>query len=541
MRTASKYLMGALATLIVAQAFGQQKNMELGHHHLVFGSGAHNCISDSSSIHTGFIPLIESYVQRDINKRYPYPANSDLNLGKAYYYRRYLSGKPNYRTYDGWIARKFFEENLIIVEDSTDNFHLTADPLFHFQVGKDLESDSADILYQNTRGFKIAGDIGDRFSFATTFYENQARFPEYVANYVDYTGVVPGSGRIKKLDTQEYDYAMASGYVSYSPHDKVNLQFGHGKHFVGDGYRSLLLSDNAFNYPYFRITTSWFNGVLQYTNLFTSFQSQERYEAATTPEALFKRKDGSFHHLSINIGNRIQLGIFEGTVWKRAGENGSLPTNYSMFIPVIGVSTAMHGFNDEDNVVLGLTGKIKVLNSLLLYGQFMLDDPADKKIGIQGGFRAFNPFLIAGLHVQGEVNIVNEYSFMSEDPLHGYSHYNQPLAHPLNAGFAEIVAIVDYEWRRIFTRIKVNIIDYQRTYGNDVLQSDSLVNIAVLPEKANNLVIDFKLGYLLMPKTNTNIYAGFVMRDFLTETQQHKTMWFQFGFRTWLSNSYFDF
>lgn len=59
---------------------------------------------------------------------------------------------------------------------------------------------------------------------------------------------------------------MASGYVSYSSNKHFNFQVGHGKHFVGDGYRSLLLSDNALNYPYARITSTF--GKLQYTNLY---------------------------------------------------------------------------------------------------------------------------------------------------------------------------------------------------------------------------------------------------------------------------------
>ena len=63
---------------------------------------------------------------------------------------------------------------------------------------------------------------------------------------------------------------MASGYISFMPHRAVNLQFGTGKHFIGEGYRSLLLSDNSFNYPYLRATSRWFKDKVQYTNIFAS-------------------------------------------------------------------------------------------------------------------------------------------------------------------------------------------------------------------------------------------------------------------------------
>ena len=63
---------------------------------------------------------------------------------------------------------------------------------------------------------------------------------------------------------------MSSGYVIYRPNNMFTLQFGHGKHFIGNGYRSLLLSDNSFNYPFLRIQTTF--GKIQYTNLYAELQ-----------------------------------------------------------------------------------------------------------------------------------------------------------------------------------------------------------------------------------------------------------------------------
>ena len=62
---------------------------------------------------------------------------------------------------------------------------------------------------------------------------------------------------------------MSSGYVTYRANKMFAVQVGHGKHFIGDGYRSLLLSDNTFNYPFLRIQTTF--GKVQYTNLYTEF------------------------------------------------------------------------------------------------------------------------------------------------------------------------------------------------------------------------------------------------------------------------------
>ena len=63
---------------------------------------------------------------------------------------------------------------------------------------------------------------------------------------------------------------MANGHVSYQTSKHFNFQFGHGKHFIGDGYRSMLLSDNSFNYPYLKITTDVWK--VSYVNLYSSIK-----------------------------------------------------------------------------------------------------------------------------------------------------------------------------------------------------------------------------------------------------------------------------
>ena len=93
---------------------------------------------------------------------------------------------------------------------------------------------------------------------------------------------------------------MSSGYISYSPIKEFNIQFGQGKHFIGDGYRSMLLSDNSFNYPYLSISLNLLDGKLFYKTVNAWMQTLERMPLSASPEALFKRKSGSFHYLSLS-------------------------------------------------------------------------------------------------------------------------------------------------------------------------------------------------------------------------------------------------
>ena len=231
-----------------------------------------------------------------------------------------------------YISRKLKNESFIIVNDTADKFYLTIDPLFNLEAGADFADTTHEKLYRNTRGFLIRGDIGEKISFESSFYENQATYAKYIDEYIASTNnlfpqtnnsnynyaVIPGQGRSKTFRKNGYDYAMASGYISYSPNKIFNFQIGNGKHFVGDGYRSLLLSDNAFNYPYARITTTYKN--IQYTNLYTSFMNltDGGVKTPANTERLFQKKVGSFQLLSFNLFNHLQLGLLNAE--KRAKE-----------------------------------------------------------------------------------------------------------------------------------------------------------------------------------------------------------------------------
>jgi hypothetical protein len=54
-------------------------------------------------------------------------------------------------------------------------------------------------------------------------------------------------------------------------------------------------------------------------------------------------------------------------------------------------------------------------------------------------------FDIKNLDLQLETNIVRPFTFQHDDTVTNYSHYNQPLAHPLGANFYELIGIVRYQ------------------------------------------------------------------------------------------------
>ena len=355
---------------------------------------------------------------------------------------------------------------------------------------------------------------------------------------------------------------MASGYVSYSPVKMLNIQVGNGKHFVGDGYRSLLLSDNAFNYPYARITTTYKN--IQYTNLYTSFMNLTDGGVKTPPkiERLFQKKVGSFQMLSMNFFKRLQLGLFQGMIWEAADSTNRQHVSFNTFDPVIGVNTAVYGLNNKNNILLGATLKLKLSNSISLYGQYMLDDVYSKnnggdvknKSGYQIGFKYFNLFTIKNLHVQAEYNTVRPYAYASENSQQSYTHYNQALAHPLGANFWEAVGFINYRLKDFFIEIKANYavkgLDSLNTnFGGAIFKSDNAFPISQKLDnihttqglKSTIMYQDIHIGYLVNPSTNFNIVVGISNRIAKIGNSTNNTQFVYFGIRTSLANFYYDF
>jgi hypothetical protein len=468
----------------------------------------------------------------------------------------------------GYLRRKIFKESLIIVNDTTDKFHLTIDPLLNFETSRD-KADNNRQLYKNTRGFIVRGGIGNKFYFESSYYENQATFAQYIDQYIASTGsvnlntaIVPGQGRAKPFKTNGYDFAMASGYVSYSPNKYFNFQVGHGKHFIGDGYRSLILSDNTFNYPYARITSTYKN--IQYTNLYTVFTNLTNGGVITLSgtEPLYQKKIGSYQMLNINLFKRLNLGFVQAMIWEPADTINRQHINFNTFDPLIGVNSAVYGLHSNNNIVLGTTLKLKITNSISIFGQCIADDIRLKsstsklynKYGYQVGFNYFNVFTIKNLHIKAEYNSVRPYTYAAANSQNSYTHYNQALAHPLGANFNEAVFFVNYRIKRLFAQIQLNYAvkgsdSSVYNFGGNVFKSDNsfplnqnLTSITIAQGLKTTITYqDFQIGYLINKATNLNIVVGVTNRIATNALTTQNAQVIYVGIRTSLSNVYYDF
>jgi len=109
-----------------------------------------------------------------------------------------------------------------------------------------------------------------------------------------------------------------------------------------------------------------------------------------------------------------------------------------------------------DNAFVGIDVKANVAKRLQLYGQVMFDEFVLKevrsgngwwanKFGLQMGGKYINAFSVKNLDLQGEINMVRPFTYSHSDSIANYTHYNQPMAHPLGANFIEAIGIIKYQ------------------------------------------------------------------------------------------------
>lgn len=359
---------------------------------------------------------------------------------------RQTRAKPWFKTFYKTPAN-FFEVN-------EKSFRLRVNPVFYFFGGN--EADDPEMVFANRRGLDVRGDVDGRLYFQTSFLETQARFPTYVNQWITEYKAVPGAGFYKTYKSEVvniengYDFNVANAYIGFKASEHIGFQFGHGKQFIGNGYRSLFLSDVG-NYTFF-LKLSVRVWKLHYQCLFQELNTIST--AVPRPSnSILPKKYSAMHYLSFKPTPKLAFGLFEGTIFNRSQQ-----FEFQYLNPVILNRTVEGMIGSPDNVLLGLDARWNFLNRFQLYGQVIIDEflfseiykPEQtgwwaNKYGAQVGLKYINALGIDHLDLQMEYNTVRPFTYSHSDSLNSYTHYNQPLAHPLWSNFSEFIALARYQ------------------------------------------------------------------------------------------------
>jgi hypothetical protein len=347
-------------------------------------------------------------------------------------------------------------------------------------LGKDSQTDAP--LWLTSRGVEIRGMINEKLGFYTYVTDTQGRYPKYVRDLAPENSF-PGEGFAKVTGKTGSDFLSARGYITFRALKNVNVKFGHDYNVFGSGYRSLILSDNTSPYLFLRIDTQL--GRFQYTNLWTSMINTNK-EGWT--RELRAKKFAAIHHLSINLTDKINVGIFEAEVFSRDSVGGGYDLNY--LNPIIFYRYVESYIGSEDNALLGFNFRWLVGKKASIYSQFVLDEFLTKylfngskswtnKYSFQLGGKYVDAFGVPDLDLQAEYNLVRPYTYSHKDGGRNYAHYGQSLAHPLGANFREFVGILRY---KVSPRLSIygtlmwakqgkDPVNSLISYGGDVMKS----------------------------------------------------------------------
>jgi len=456
-----------------------------------------------------------------------------------------------------WIRRKLTQEHLFEWKD--DDYSVYADFLPDLMIGREVNDKKNTWL--NTRGFQFGGNVGKQFSFYTSGYENQAVFSNYYNSFVDKNQVVPGQAGGDKLNKPTKDYAYVTALISYTPNKHLNFALGYDKNFIGDGYRSMLLSDNTAPYSFFRMRASL--GSVQYQTVF-AYMLDPGAEKLTTDRRLGDRgKWTAMHYVDWNATKKFSIGFFQAVTWADAQVEGKRGFDFNYVHPFIFLRS-VEGANSTspDKMRLGFNLKYEALKKTTIYGQFMFDEFTAKEIfagngywankwALQIGFKGSDLFKVNNLNYLAEFNTARPYTYSHFDRLSNYSSMNQALAHPLGANFREVVSQLNYTYKRwdfsgeaMYARYGLDPDglnyggDIFKTYDTRVSEYGNSIGQGI---GTNLYYAEAKVAYVLNPKYNLRIELGGIFRKESNTVSQTNTGLFTIGLRSTFRNLYSDF
>lgn len=342
------------------------------------------------------------------------------------------------------VFNNFYPTNAHLIAVDTKEFNMRVDPVLYLQAGR--TNDGTGSTYQNTRGLLVRGSIGRKVGFYTYISDNQERDPLYVRQWVNAHDAVPGEGFWKTYGTNGYDYFDFRGGVTFNLAKYIHVQYAYDKLFIGNGFRSLELSDFSNDYLFLRLNTRVWK--LDY-EMVVAQTIQSVPQVGRDPKA---QNYMSLHHLSAQLAKWLNIGVYENIM-----ENGNYGLQLSYLNPVIfyrGIEGNL-GASGKANVAFDV--KSNIGRSVQLYGTLLFDEFEIKELvrysdgswqnkqAIQGGVKYINALGIKNLDLQAEVNLIRPFTYFNYDSVTNFTHYNQPLAHPLGANVKEFVLLAKYQ------------------------------------------------------------------------------------------------
>jgi hypothetical protein len=466
-----------------------------------------------------------------------------------------LRNNAEYVTWGINRNRILYNNRANFIEVNKENFFLSINPVILAM--QSYESGNSKPVYHFAGGANLRGLIGKKFGFYSYVTKHAESVPLFLQQRIVEFNAVPGAGKFETYKKgRGYVYFDTRGGINFNASKNFNIEVAFDRNFLGNGYRSLILSDYGYNYLYLKANTYF--GKFKYEHIYAKLANP--FSAAESNEKWpYGEKVMFMHHLSINATKWLNLGIYQALI---ANEK----TKWNYINPIMFFPRSEHQRNNPpDNDLQAIDFKANVAKRAQFYGQLMMDNFSLKQVtkgngwwnnryGVQLGAKYINLFKVNNLDFQIEMNIVRPYTYSSKDSIGNYSHYNQPLAHPLGADFREWVGILRYQPSKKIT-LSVRTFIWKQgldTTKSENFGSDIFKGYETRPDefgftipsgfKSSAVNAQFILNYEVVQ--NIFLDAGILLRNISVENNvipERNTTMYTVGLRMNVFNREYDF
>jgi hypothetical protein len=289
--------------------------------------------------------------------------------------------------------------------------------------------------YRSGLGLNFDGTIGKKWYFRVGYIQGIFKGDSLFIpkSFVDQN--------FKKIE----GFGDLRGRFSFTPSSLFNFQIGLDHQFIGEGCRSLFLSDYGRPYPFGLIRSRFWK--VEYTVLYQFFREIGGLG--------WKMKNAATHHISFNATKWLNIGIFESVVFQPKDTLLNRGFEVEYLNPVIFYRPQEYSIGSSDNVLLGASFNFKYkqhqLYTQLILDEFFLSEIKAKsgwwankyggQIGIKGRFEMFS----GKLFYRTEYNFVRPYTYAHLTSGQNYGNQGMTLAHPYGGNFMELLGEVKYQ------------------------------------------------------------------------------------------------
>lgn len=280
---------------------------------------------------------------------------------------------------------------------------------------------------------------------------------------------------IRTLHNTTNLYTDVRSRVSFTPNHIFNFQAGIDHNFVGEGLRSMMLSDYGVPYPFALIRTRFWR--VEYSVLYQFLREGQ--------PGNWESKFNASHHISFNATKWLNFGIFESVTFQPKDTLVNRGFDVEYLNPVIFYRPQEYSLGSSDNVLLGASFSAHYKKHTL-YGQIMLDEFFLEEIRNKSGWWAnkyggqlgvkgeFN-LLGQNIFYRGEYNFARPYTYSHINEDYNYGNQSFGLAHPYGANFME--GLIELKWQhkkwkaRLFSNYFLRGLDDNGVnFGADIYQ-----------------------------------------------------------------------